>query len=328
MFEPDIIVEKEEKTEMTNQNMQMQISAPVATFNQASYPVHTIFIAQPIRQLGVATDVEMPFVDTYPDFQLNDVAMNHFLESNDLEMDDPTQSSTKSMNSFMAPEDVFLTCGQCNKSFETKEEMFKHYVVHDMANDPIKCATCDKEFVRRQYLQMHAMMHARPKRFQCTYCPKSFRAKRDMDDHIRTHTGEKPFACEYCDRKFRVRKQLYAHRKLHVQAFQCSKCKASFSIEWSLKRHEKLCLQQDAPNALVAALENPTPAALVARLVPAVQSSIVIDDVVVKEENDPVKQEIMDQPNFPETIVTEFGVSGKRPDEYEVLKRVENSSIS
>ena len=73
---------------------------------------------------------------------------------------------------------------------------------------------CNKAFNTKYSLKRHYNKHYSKKSLKCRFCPKKFCLAQYKREHEYTHTGEKPFACPTCPARFRQRGKLSNHRKL------------------------------------------------------------------------------------------------------------------
>uniref|UniRef100_A0A0P4W6I8 C2H2-type domain-containing protein n=1 Tax=Scylla olivacea TaxID=85551 RepID=A0A0P4W6I8_SCYOL len=124
-------------------------------------------------------------------------------------------------------------CSECNQCFDTTEELNAHRQKHKM-----KCAVCDKTFLRRDSLREHLLIHSGPK-LPCPFCPKKFTQNSNLKRHIRVHTGEKPYKCSFCSKRFGDKSACNSHMRVHTGAERCScpECGASFSKRQKLNYH-------------------------------------------------------------------------------------------
>ena len=73
-------------------------------------------------------------------------------------------------------------CRHCGEVFPSYSDLRQHLDSHASGH---KCATCGREFTRRDHLQRHAS-RCRPKPFTCDVCHSGFTRKWDLDQHKRT----------------------------------------------------------------------------------------------------------------------------------------------
>ena len=88
----------------------------------------------------------------------------------------------------------------CEKLFETKEELESHKKIHTEKNI-FPCSKCDKKFMQENNLQKHFKVHCfLVKKYVCPFpgCGKKFTALYNQKIHYRVHTGERPYTCDVC----------------------------------------------------------------------------------------------------------------------------------
>jgi len=103
----------------------------------------------------------------------------------------------------------------CEKLFETKEELDAHKKIHT-ENNIFSCSKCDKKFMEEKNLQKHFKVHCfLVKRYVCPFpgCGKKFTALYNQKIHYRIHTGERPYTCDVCGKNYYDR----ANYKYHIK---------------------------------------------------------------------------------------------------------------
>ena len=103
----------------------------------------------------------------------------------------------------------------CEKLFETKEELDEHKTTHDTI---FKCnkGGCKLQFMYEKNLQKHQKTHCiLIKRYLCPFpgCGKRFTALYNQKIHYRIHTGERPYKCDICGNNYYDR----ANYKYHIK---------------------------------------------------------------------------------------------------------------
>ena len=86
----------------------------------------------------------------------------------------------------------------------------------------------------------HKSQEKRSGKYQCETCNKCFVKAQYLRDHIRTHTGEKPYMCEECGKAFACRKNLRTHKRIHTgeKRYKCDVCVKSFGRLRTLRLHK------------------------------------------------------------------------------------------
>ncbi|ODM90205.1 putative zinc finger protein [Orchesella cincta] len=112
----------------------------------------------------------------------------------------------------------YLKCRFCPKNFLRRDRLKQHEILHSDKRCCI-CDVCGFATKTKELLRRHAVTHGAEKNFACSYCPKSFALKKYLDTHLRIHTGERPYQCEECGATFNQKGPLIGHmRKIHGQS--------------------------------------------------------------------------------------------------------------
>lgn len=111
-------------------------------------------------------------------------------------------------------------CDVCKTAFETKYDLTRHRLRHEMDQDPsvagFRCEICHKRFARKDQYRNHTYRHLGFKPFKCE-CGKSFSDASNFNKHKKTHLGVADTASLKCDRcgksfknKMAISKHVYA----------------------------------------------------------------------------------------------------------------------
>ncbi|XP_063706654.1 zinc finger protein 184-like [Culicoides brevitarsis] len=141
-------------------------------------------------------------------------------------------------------------CSQCDKSFSTKTNLFRHVATHD-GRRPYVCNVCQKRFSQNSSLKQHHLLHTGEKPYKCSVCEQSFTQSKSLTFHMRRHTGEKPFRCEICNTMFRQKDGLKRHillkheKKEPREIFSCDICTKVLFSRYSLANHKRKHANKD-----------------------------------------------------------------------------------
>ena len=130
-----------------------------------------------------------------------------------------------------------------------------------------QCRVCFKVFASGEFLDMHAKIHQRPKRYMCDLCnrrytslsslkhfkshsgvgisrcdigSKEYTDANQLKIHMRSHTGERPFKCGICEKSFAKSSHLYVHKSSHLKEklYKCRWCDKELANKYSKQHHE------------------------------------------------------------------------------------------
>jgi len=131
-----------------------------------------------------------------------------------------------------------MQCDICHKNFISKEAIRKHVLIHVKVK-PYQCLLCLKTFVTRKALEGH---QDKKMKFLCKICEIEFPCLSLLENHKKErHNNE--FECETCRKFFENSKKLSIHRKIHrskrkLVRHHCESCEKSFCSKTSLKNHQ------------------------------------------------------------------------------------------
>jgi len=101
-----------------------------------------------------------------------------------------------------ADDDNELTCDMCNQVLCSEGTLSRHKLTVHGQRQLHSCGVCGKSFERRDRLRRHEVVHDDIKPYQCGECDKAFRRKEHLKRHERLHSTDEPFSCEYCEKTF------------------------------------------------------------------------------------------------------------------------------
>uniref|UniRef100_A0A8C5W7D5 Uncharacterized protein n=1 Tax=Leptobrachium leishanense TaxID=445787 RepID=A0A8C5W7D5_9ANUR len=129
-------------------------------------------------------------------------------------------------------------CSECNKSFNFKSNLLKHYKTHT-GEKPYFCTDCGKDFAYKSNLVTHQITHTGTKSFSCTECNKRFTHRSSLREHQMVHTGKKAYVCAECGKRFTRSCYLVKHHRIHTgeKPYPCSTCSKAFATKSNLITH-------------------------------------------------------------------------------------------
>ncbi|KAM7352487.1 uncharacterized protein ACRADG_004981 [Cochliomyia hominivorax] len=105
-------------------------------------------------------------------------------------------------------------CLECNKTFQFKAWLKKHFNYKHTSLRSFKCAICLKLFRSKQTLEEHQRVHEKVREHViCRVCGREYSCAKSLKIHLRLHTQEKPFKCAKCEKTFRTSGHLKQHNK-------------------------------------------------------------------------------------------------------------------
>ncbi|XP_064649482.1 zinc finger protein 845-like isoform X2 [Lineus longissimus] len=134
-------------------------------------------------------------------------------------------------------------CGTCGKQFMRQSHLVEHEGIHIPSQErAFPCLECDKRYFTARSLARHSTTHSEIKPFKCSFCSKGFTRKNHLTEHVRTHTGERPFACQFCEKRFSKKGHKNKHERIHTgeKPFSCNDCPKKFTSGSCLKRHQSI----------------------------------------------------------------------------------------
>lgn len=134
-------------------------------------------------------------------------------------------------------------CNDCDKLFLTRRGLSIHAKVHN--RNRYECQICEDTFDTKTFLSDHYQyVHLIDGKYQCDRCTKSFRVRAGLVYHIHTTHKRERYVCQYCQKTYAP----LAVFKLHLRnmedfgsctPFKCAHCWRTFSDKTVLERHLK-----------------------------------------------------------------------------------------
>ncbi|XP_053611693.1 myoneurin-like [Plodia interpunctella] len=138
-----------------------------------------------------------------------------------------------------------LTCN-CGKQFENEDKLVQHCTVDYGSTIGVvyRCKQCGGLFKERLELYKHAKVHvAKAEERVCDVCGLSFRGHDALSKHSKEHekTKDLMYRCKVCKYTSEDRNKIYVHVKGHTKATStkhlCETCGRCFATSTTLLRH-------------------------------------------------------------------------------------------
>ncbi|XP_066926317.1 zinc finger protein ZFP2-like [Clytia hemisphaerica] len=104
------------------------------------------------------------------------------------------------------------------------------------------CDLCQKEFVKKDYLNRHLRRHESSTATDCGECGKTYRDKPTMRQHmVDAHGSEAKHYCNICKQGFVILSTLQRHMRIHLDSrpFTCDQCPGTYKSKEDLRRHKR-----------------------------------------------------------------------------------------
>jgi hypothetical protein len=152
-------------------------------------------------------------------------------------------------------------CPECDKPFNQKSNMVKHYKTIHLETVVIVCQECGRDFNQASALRRHIkIVHKKELPHACSQCDKRFALAESLKKHMEAiHLKSRAYPCTYCEYAASRADMLKIHiRKIHTKewSYTCAACEAR-GAPWGcilpkeLRRH----LQTRHPAEYAARLE-------------------------------------------------------------------------
>ena len=122
-------------------------------------------------------------------------------------------------------------CPECEKPFNQKSNMVKHYKTIHLETVVIICQECGRDFNQASALRRHIkIVHKKELPHSCSQCDKKFALAESLKKHMEAiHLKSRAYPCTYCDYAASRADMLKIHiRKIHTKEwkYKCGVCEA------------------------------------------------------------------------------------------------------
>ena len=83
-----------------------------------------------------------------------------------------------------------LPCEMCSESFDDNAKLKLHMRKSHSGEKVFSCEVCNKNFLRKDHLEVHSRIHTGARPYSCNLCEKAFYRADKLRSHMKTHANE------------------------------------------------------------------------------------------------------------------------------------------
>ncbi|XP_062543094.1 zinc finger protein 431-like [Armigeres subalbatus] len=142
-------------------------------------------------------------------------------------------------------------CEQCGKIFLNDALLRQHDQYQHKKLPAATCKLCGKTFATKSNLEKHYIVHSNERPYKCDKCPSAYKTSTALSKHSFLHENLLPYECSYCEERFLTQAQYARHRVLNhntqmakfnqqkaiARSMPCAICSDVFSRSSDLQKH-------------------------------------------------------------------------------------------
>ncbi|XP_066931962.1 zinc finger protein 182-like [Clytia hemisphaerica] len=143
---------------------------------------------------------------------------------------------------FTQKEDGTYVCDLCQKEFVKKDYLNRHLRRHE-SSTATDCGECGKTYRDKPTMRQHMVdAHGSEAKHYCNICKQGFVIVSTLQRHMRIHLDSRPFTCDQCPGTYKSKEDLRRHKRTHEadRPYKCDICHNGFVDKSGLNRHMRI----------------------------------------------------------------------------------------